>query len=163
MENILNIYHYSLYLMHYRLHLLVNRVNPFILLHKLPMQKRKYKELGIDIDKEVDKAFGNKKFGLSILVSGGLLLVTIFLSIFILLQLLIRLLDIELIFGKYIYIVIVALSFGICYIFVFYKDKYMPYFDRYEKLKRKEQNRYIIFSMLYITLISFLFFVSLLY
>ena len=53
--------------MHYKLHLLSNKINPFRLIHKLPFQKRRYQELGIDIDEEINKAFENKEFGLNMI------------------------------------------------------------------------------------------------
>jgi len=161
MEKILNIYHYSLYIMHYKLHLLVNRLNPFRLLHKLPFQKRKYEELGIDIDKEVDSAFSNRNFGLSILVSGGVLLATLFLLIFILFQFITKLLDVEVILNTYIFAVFGGLAFGVCYLFVFRKDKYLTYFDKFDSWTKQQQQLNIIISSFFIVITSCLFFASL--
>jgi uncharacterized membrane-anchored protein len=147
--------------MHYKLHLLVNRLNPFRLLHKLPFQKRKYEELGIDIDKEVDSAFSNRNFGLSILVSGGVLLATLFLLIFILFQFITKLLDVEVILNTYIFAVFGGLAFGVCYLFVFRKDKYLTYFDKFDSWTKQQQQLNIIISSFFIVITSCLFFASL--
>lgn len=162
MEKILNIYHYCLYLTRYRLHLLVNRVNLFRLIHKLPMQKRKYEELGINIDKEVERAFSDKKFGLSILVSGGLLIAFIFLFIFSLLNYGISLINIDFRISKSIFISIGILSFSLCYVFVFRKDKYLCYFEKFDaSWGKSEKKRNIIYSVLISTGLIVLFFLSL--
>lgn len=68
----LNVLHYLIYKIHYRLHLITNKINPFNLIHKLPFQKRRYEKLGINIDEQINEAFRNRDFGLSITVAGGL-------------------------------------------------------------------------------------------
>jgi len=72
-ETYLNIMHFCFYKGHYKLHLLANKINPFLLIHKLPFQKRRYEEMGIDIYKEIDRSFGDKRFGISITAAGGIL------------------------------------------------------------------------------------------
>jgi len=67
-ENYLNILHFCFYRLHYKLHLFANKINPFNLIHKLPFQKRRYEELGIDIHKEIDKALRD-----SVYVGGAML------------------------------------------------------------------------------------------
>lgn len=56
MENYLNIIHFCFYKAHYKLHLFIKRINPFNLIHKLPFQEKKYKELGINIHEKIDTA-----------------------------------------------------------------------------------------------------------
>ena len=65
MENYLNIIHFCFYKAHYKLHLFAKKINPFNLIHKFPFQKRRYRELGINIEKKIDIAFGDNIFGLS--------------------------------------------------------------------------------------------------
>ncbi len=40
----LNIVHYCIYKVDYRLHMLSNKLNPFLLLGKIPAVKKKYEE-----------------------------------------------------------------------------------------------------------------------
>jgi len=161
MTKLLNILHYSIYLIHYKLHLIANRLNPFRLLHKLPFQKKKYEELGINIDQEVNSAFSNKDYGLSVLVSGGILISVLFLLIFILFQLITTLLNIKVILTTYIFIAFAVLSFVICYIFVFRKNKYISYFQKFNSRTKQQKNTYVILSVFFMALIIYLFFINL--
>ena len=161
MIKILNILHYSIYLIHYKLHLLANKINPFRLLHKLPMQKKKYEELGIDIDQEVDSAFSDRNHGLSVLVSGGVLISILFLLIFVLFQLITKLLSIKVVLTTYIFIAFAVLSFMICYIFVFQKSKYLSYFEKFDNWTKQKKNMYVMLSIIFMVLIVFLFFINL--
>lgn len=138
METYLNIIHFCFYRAHYKLHLLANKINPFQLIHKLPFQKKRYEKLGIDIHKEIDRAFRDKKSGLSVMIAGGLLwgiLGICFFSILILFDLLV--------YATMLHIVTCSILSGIvCYFFVFRNDKYLEYFDRYEKWSEAEKRNY---------------------
>lgn len=72
-ESYLNIVHYCLYKAEYRLHLLSNKVNPFWLLAKIPFIKKRHEKMGVDIHQEINKAWGDKSFGLSTVAAGGFL------------------------------------------------------------------------------------------
>jgi len=161
MAKILNILHYSIYLTHYKLHLLANRFNPFRLLHKLPFQKKKYEELGIDIDHEVNSAFNNRDYGLSVLVSGGFLISILFFLIVIFFQLITKLLSIEVVLNTYALIAFAVLSFLICYIYVFHKNRYISYFDKFDRWTKQQKNMCVIISIFFIALIICLFFFNL--
>ena len=63
MEVFWNILHYFMYKAVYRAHLFFNKINPFMLIHKLPFQKRLYERRGIDIYTEMDDAFKQVKGG----------------------------------------------------------------------------------------------------
>lgn len=157
MENYLNIIHFCFYKAHYKLHLLSNKINPFRLIHKLPFQKRRYEKLGIDINKEIDIAFGDKSFGLSTMAAGGMLwgFINIFFLTFLLLFNLI-------VYGTWMHVIIVsALSGAVCYFFVFRNDKYIAYFDRYEKWSKAEKRKYGWLTILSILGLFLLFYLGL--
>ena len=78
LEFYLNVFHFCFYKLDYRLSLLFNKINPFWLLTRLSFFKRRYKELGVDIHKEVNNLFENKVYGFSIMVAGGGLLLLFF-------------------------------------------------------------------------------------
>lgn len=136
MENYFNIIHFCFYKTHNKLHLLTKKLNPFNLIHKLPFQKKRYEKLGINIHEEIDKAFNNKNFGLSIIVAGGMLLGSI--SIFFFALLLLTNIQISI---PYI-IICIVLGVIISYFFVFKDEKYIKYFDKYEKWSKVERQKY---------------------
>ena len=162
MKNILNIFHYSIYLMHYKLHLLSNRINPFRLIHKLPFQKRRNQELGINIDEEINKAFQNREYGLSTLVSGGGIIGIVFLLLMSLALTVVKLLNLNIELNDFFFIGFGLISFILCYYLVFRKDIYLEYFSEYEKWNRQEMKKYVWISFGFIIGVIALFFTSLL-
>lgn len=160
MENLLNILHYFIYKAYYKSHMLFNKLNPFRQIHRLPFQKRRYKELGIDIDQEVNKAYGDKDGGLSVMVSGGVIVGIIFflmLSLVILLKRLLKI-DLALAIGHFIFIAVLAII--PCYVWVFKNDKYLYYFKKYEAWSWTERMKYGWISLAFILFVIFLFFGS---
>lgn len=151
MENYLNIIHFCLYKVHYKSHIFAKKLNPFNIIHKLPFQKRRYEKLGIDIHKEIDKAFGDKNFGLSITIAGGILWgeIAVFFSALILC------LNISL--SVYYIVACCVLSGLVCYFFVFRDDKYIEYFDKYEKWSKAEKRKYYCFTLTSVVIVFFLF------
>lgn len=137
----LNIVHFCYYKTHYKLHLFTNKINPFNFIHKLPFQKRRYEKLGINIQKEIDTAFGDKKKGLSITFAGGFLFVLLFFFFFGVFGLIRKFFTTEYLETIH-FIIFGALSALICYTFVFKKDKYIKYFDKFEKWNREEKRKY---------------------
>lgn len=157
MKNILNILHYSIYKMHYKSHLIANKVNPFNLIHKLPFQKSKYEELDIDIQKETDKAFQDEKYGLSIMISGGVLL-SIILTLLVSLGLILEKTFDQKINIKYLLLISGLISYLICYFTVFKNDRYLEYFRTFKYWPKKKTNFYIVLSSLFICGVIVLFF-----
>jgi hypothetical protein len=161
MENILNILHYCIYKAHYHSHLLFNKINPFRLIHKLPFQKRRYQELGIDIEGEINEAFGNKTYGLSIMVSGGAIMGILFLLIMALALLMIKVAKLNIILTTPHFIVFTSISLVMCYFLVFRNDKYLKYFKLYEKLPRNKKIHYGWLSLIFTVAVLLLFILSL--
>ncbi len=155
MENYLNIIHFCFYKVHYRSHLFVKRINPFNFIHKLPFQKKIYKELGINIHKEIDAAFSDNMFGLSVTVAGGILwggIALLFITLLLLLNVIVSLF----------HVILCGISAAITtYEFVFKNDKYIEYFKKYEKWSRKEQKKYSIMTIFTSLIVLFLFLLSL--
>ncbi len=161
MENSLNILHFCIYKIHYRAHLFFNRINPFMLIHKLPFQKRRYEKLGIDIKKEMNRAFSDKNYGLSIMVSGGAIVGVLFILIMAFALLIIKAASIDIILKPAHFIAFALLSTAICYVFVFKNDKYLEYFECYEKWTKDEKVKYGLFSLIFIVAVVLLFVFSL--
>lgn len=155
MENYLNILHFCFYKAHYKSHLFANKINPFRILAEKSFIKKRLENKGImNIEKEINKAFGDKNFGLSTTVAGGILWGAMSILFFSLLM----------VFNVFIYAItpyVIAcsvLSGGICYFFVFRNDKYIKYFDKYEKWTKAEKwkNTWLTFAS--IVAILFLFY-----
>lgn len=156
----MNILHYFIYKAHYKSHLLFNKLNPFRLIHKLPFQKRRYEKLGIDIEQEINKAFGDKEKGLSIMVSGGVIIGVVFFLILAVVILLKRLLRLDFTLGITYFVFIAILSAIPCYFLVFKKDKYLAYFKKYESWSKSEKIKYGWISFTFILSVLLLFFGS---
>ena len=157
METYLNILHFVFYKAHYKMHLLANKINPFHLIHRLPFQKRRYEKLGIDIYKEIDRSFGDKRFGLSTMAAGGMLLGVLSIFFFTLL-ILFNLIN----YGTMLHVIIVsALSGIICYFFVFKNDKYLKYFKEFEKGSKAERWKYAWITLVSVVALFLLFYIGL--
>lgn len=159
-ESYLNIVHYCLYKAEYRLHLLFNKINPawllIWLLMKIPFIKRRYEKMGVtrqSISRDNNKTWGDKRFGLSTVAAGGFLWGGLALFFFSVLMMFKISISTPLIIGC-------GVSSGlICYVFVFKQDKYIKYFDRYEKWSKQEKCKYgwlTVVSILFVLLSFFL-------
>jgi hypothetical protein len=67
----LNIVHYCFYKAEYRRYYWSNKLNPFMLLGKIPAVRRKFEELGTTHKDTVNKVWNDKRFGFGIMISGG--------------------------------------------------------------------------------------------
>ena len=150
MENSLNILHFCIYKFHYNLHLGFNKVNPFMLIHKLPFQKRRYEKLGIDIIGNINQAFGDRRFGLSIMVSGGTILGILFILILAVANIVIKTMNLDLTLSIGHFLMFVLLSSATCYSFVFKREKYLYYFELYERWTKTEKMKYGWSSFMFI-------------
>lgn len=160
MENIFSIFHYCVYVIYYKLHLLVNKMNPFWLLAELPFLKRRYEKLGVDIHKEVNKAFGDKTNGISTTLAGGFLFGILFLLIMGAVHLTIQLAKLHVVFTAIHFIVFSSISFIACYFYVFKNDKYLKYFKEFKKWPKVEKHKNIYLSLCFIIAVLCLFFGS---
>ena len=123
MKNTLNILHYCIYLMHYKLHLFFNKINPAILLYKIPFIEKKTSEKGIDLIEVGNDLYGNKEYGSSVDVAGGVLIVIVFALKVILTKILIQILNIDATLNNYFLILFGITSVTVCYYIVFRKAR----------------------------------------
>ena len=155
-ENYLNVLHFCFYRADYKLHLFANKINPFLLIHKLPFQKRRYEELGIDIYKEIDKAFGNKEYGISMIVAGGAMLGILFFFFLAALNILLKLLSGNITLSALHFIFCGILTVALSYFFVFKKDKYLSYFEQFEEWGKADKIKYGLLSFAFVLLVFLL-------
>jgi hypothetical protein len=135
-------------------------VNPFHLIHKLPFQKRKYKELGIDPINEINKVFGDKSLGFSTLVAGGILLASLFFFFLGSIHIILLLFSVNNSFSAIFYLLSGILSAILSYSYVFINDKYLKYFKIFEAWNITEKRKYYCFTIAFVLLAFFLFALS---
>lgn len=158
----LNILHYCIYRTHYNLHLLAQRINPFNLIHKLPFQKKKYEQLGINIHDEINKAFGGNNTGMSVMVAGGFLFFVLFFMLFAITNILLIAFNVTALSAVY-FIIFGLISFIVCYSFVFKENKYLKYFQEFEGWTKGEEKKYGWMSFLFILIVIMLFLAPLIF
>ncbi|MFD2916688.1 hypothetical protein [Psychroserpens luteus] len=167
MKRTLNILHYSLYLIEIKLHHLFNKINPGLLIYKIPRVKKWMKDKnGIENTKEwLDNFWLDKKDGYSLLNIVGWLTGIIFLLLISSTIFLGKLFYLKIIFNNYTWICIplLGISWAICYFHVFKNDKYLIYFEEFEKWTILDKRKNVLLSIGFILFVIVFFFVSLLY
>lgn len=161
-ENHLNVLHFCFYRLHYKLHLFANKINPFRYLARLPYIKKRLEEKGVaNIENEINKAFRNKEYGLSMTVAGGALIGILFFFFLAVLNMLLKLLSWDIILSAVHFIICVVLSVALSYFFVFKKDKYLKYFEQFESWGKVYKSKYGWFTFTFVLLVFCLFILSL--
>ncbi len=161
MRRYLNLLHWFLYKMHYQIHMLFKRINPFRLIRRLPFQKKRHQRLGIDIDQEIDKAFGHKEYGFSVLFAGGALVGIVFLFFVSLTIFLLKVIALSKLIGLVYFILVALFSYLLCHLLVFSKDKYLDYFKQYEQYSSQGKLKLAFINFVFIILVLSLFVLSL--
>ena len=131
MERFFNIIHYILFKGFSRLFMYLFK--PLFKIYKIPMVKRYSEKKGINPEEEVRKVFFQKEGGFSIMYAGGM--ISIFTgTFFLVLTNVYCILFYKIIDVHFICIVIIfILSYGINHYLVFKNDKYLNYFEEFDK------------------------------
>ncbi len=150
-EHFLNIIHYCIYRLDYRLHMLSNKLNPFLLLGKIPAVGRKFEEQGTTHLDVVNKIWTDKRYGFSVMISGGGLVIIIFFTVFSFYLTISYILNNPLnISWRGPFVFCMALAYIICHYTVFQKDKYIRYFRQFDKWSKQEKWQYGLSSFAFI-------------
>jgi hypothetical protein len=156
-ELIWNIVHYVVWKADYKAHLFFNKINPFMLIHKLPFQKRIYERRGINIYDDINEAFKDPKGGLSSIRAGGFMYILSFiigLAFFCLLEAALN----QVYLSKAL-MILTCIPFAVINSFLlFYKNKYLDYFKEFD-LKSKDWKRKWSWLSFFIIVVIFLFLV----
>jgi len=166
METNWNKIHYSIYRADYKLHLLCNKINPLMLLHKLPFQKRKYEKEGIIIEDELNRAFKRPDFGISSLRAGSLMNILVFMLCWGTENIIYAIWRIIPNDRLYSIIAFVILSLYINYRLLFRKDNYLNYFKKFDGMQMAERIRWsritgiVVLSIFLYTIGSFILFAT---
>ena len=165
MKRSLNILHFSLYLIETKLHSLFNKINPALLLFKIPSVKKRMKENeGIENPTEwYDNFWTDKKNGFGLRFIGGWLIGIVALTFISLGIIAIKIITPELVLNEYFFISSGIISYLICYFLVFKNDLYLKYFKEFENWTISEKRKNMLTSIGFILSVIVLFFLSLLY
>ncbi len=156
-RSLFNIIHYCLYRFDNRLHLLSNKLNPALLIGKIPIFKKKFEEQGITQEEAVNKAWSDKRYGLGIMLSGGILTITVFFLIWGLLLPLNSFFANPIPFSWMPFVICLSLAYLICHVLVFHKDQYLRYFSHYDNWPKQTRWKYGFISILIVGLAFALF------
>lgn len=161
MAYFLNILHFCLYRFDYKLHLLSNKINPFRFLAEISFVKKRLEEKGVrNIQKEIDKAFGNKEFGLSVMVAGGALIGILFFFFLAVLNISLKLLSENPTLSNVHFIFCGILTVVLSYFFVFKNDKYLKYFEIFEGCGKADKRKYSWLTLAFVLVVFCLFVLS---
>ncbi|TKC06371.1 hypothetical protein [Pedobacter frigoris] len=154
-ETFLNWIYYCMYKGEYKLSRLFRILNPVRLLVKMPFLKKRYEKLGVDIDKEIDSILYSKRFGVSVIYMGGILAGILFLVQMTISIIIIRILDIQITsYGIFLPIFFIT-SYFVCHVLIFKGDKYLSYFEKFDKWTRNKKIKYGLLSLsVVLTIIS---------
>lgn len=146
----LNIVHYCFYKAEHRRYYWSNKLNPFMLLGKIPAVKRKFEEQGTSHSEVVNKVWNDKRLGFGIMVSGGVLAGIMTFLLWGLVSTFLGFLNVYFLVKPTYVFAYAILSFVLCYYTVFKGDKYVKYFKKLDKRSRSEKWRYALFTLLFV-------------
>ncbi len=146
----LNIIHYCIYKLDYKIHLLSNKLNPFFILGKISIVRRRLEEQDTNLEKVVNKVWGDRRYGFGIMISGGVLAIIIFFIVWTIFLVLNSLLKQPIKFSWPPFAICMGLAYVICHFSVFQKDKYIRYFKKFDKWTRREKWKYGLSSFAFI-------------
>lgn len=146
----LNIVHYCIYKVDYKFHMFSNKLNPFVLLGRIPRIKRNLEEQGTTLVDVTNKVWTDKRYGFGVMISGGAIVVSVTFLFWGLLSTLLGILEIYFLVEPIYVIAYALISYLICHLLVFRKDKYIKYFRKLDKKSRSEKWRYALFTLLFI-------------
>ncbi len=164
-----NIVYYGIYVFDVFLRNLLGYLNPFILINRIKGVKQFHSDQGVtDINKFKNIIFNNPRTGISSVRSGAIIggvLVLVEYGLFNIFQaisgndLVVDLWENSTNFSVYLIIFVLPVVF-INNLLLFKNDKYLNYFNKFEKLEAGKKRNYILVSLMSLCLIISFFFLS---
>lgn len=148
MKRFWNLIYYFAYLGDYNLHLLFNKINPLLLIYRMPAIKRLGKKKGVNFEEEINKAFQNPKHGLSAIRSFGLLFSLPFFLCLGFYNLYCVFIHSEANLKIYHFIIFTLISLTLNHFLVFKNKKYLFYFKKFAKIPLNEKRKWAWISFL---------------
>lgn len=155
---LLNAIHYCFYRFDHKLHMLSNKLNPLLLLGKIPMVKKKFIEKGTTHLDVYNKIWTDPRFGFGITIAGSALCVMLFLIILAVYLIINKQFPNPIAFSWQPFGLCMGLSFSICYYLVFRNNNYIVFFKKFERWSKIEKRKYCLLSFIF-TLLSLVLFI----
>lgn len=150
MENILNIFHFSIFFMLNKVHVIFNKINPLWLLFKIPFIEKYHNKHHHNPRDKHNKLWTDSEIGFNIWFSNIILGLALSFILTFLFVIIIN----GLFFFKNSFVVIfigsLLLSFLISYVYVLKDDKYLVYFKKYESWREIDKRMYLLLSILFL-------------
>lgn len=150
MELFFNIIHYCMYKADFKMHLLSNKINPFVLIGRIPAVKKKLEEQGTSLLGVTNKIWGDKRYGFSIMISGGGLVIALFLIILAVFDILNCIFQYPVKSSEIPFLLCALLAYTICHYTVFKGDKYLRYFRQFEKWSKADKWKYGLLTFTFV-------------
>ncbi|MBS1667827.1 MAG: hypothetical protein JST58_10665 [Bacteroidetes bacterium] len=158
-EFVWNVVHYFVWKLDYKAHLFFNKINPFMLLHKLPFQKKMYERRGININEDINRSFKDPKYGLSSVRAGGFMFILSLVISFTLFCFIQSIKNSG--YLSSVFFIVIAVVLGVLnYFILLYKDKYLEYFKEFEIKPKVWKKKWGMVSLTIVFLIMLLLILS---
>ena len=145
----LNIIHYCFYKAEYKRHMFTNKINPFVLLGRIPRVKRNLEKQGTTLVDVTNKVWTDKRLGFGIMISGGAVVISIFLIGLAIFDITNYLLGYPFEQSLLPFLICIGLAYAFCHLTIFKDDKYIKYFKKLDKRPRSEKRKYAFFTLLF--------------
>ena len=134
----------------FKMHLLSNKINPFVLIGRIPAVKKKLEEQGTSLLGVTNKIWGDKRYGFSIMISGGGLVIALFLIILAVFDILNCIFQYPVKSSEIPFLLCALLAYTICHYTVFKGDKYLRYFRQFEKWSKADKWKYGLLTFTFV-------------
>jgi hypothetical protein len=154
-----NIVHYCIYKADYKLHLLSNKLNPFLSLGRIPAVKKKFEEQGTSLKEIGNKVWTDRRYGFGVMISGGAITIFLFFVLWSIFLVANSFAGYPLDFSWHPFVICLVISYFICHLLVFQKNKYISYFKGFDKRSKHVKRNYGLLSFVFVisTIVLFIY------
>ena len=156
-EFYINVVHYCIFKFLYKLQMIMNKINPFMYLEKIPRIKRNFEKHGTSLTEVVNKTWLDEERGFNIMYPTAVVTFILYLIISCIFLFIYDFFSLETFFTWEIVAIISVIPAYLIYHFAIDKDqKYILYFRRFKKKTKNIKRGYAIFSFLIILISIFM-------
>jgi len=146
---------FSLYKLDYKLHLLFNKINPILLIYKIPVIDRYYKKKGISLIERLNHVYSNKNFGFSVFSAFYIIHTFLCCILFTIIILLLLLFQIKIEFEPFWVVIIMIFAICLNYFLLLKTEQYKESFIEFETENSEKLKKYHVLNYVLI-IISFI-------
>lgn len=156
----LNIVHYCIYKVDYKLHMFSNKLNPFVLIGKMPRIKRNLEKQGTTLLDVTNKVWTDRRIGFGVMISGGVLPSLLFFFFWAIATIIPGIFGYRFKVEFYHLVLFLVPAILLSYPLVLKDARYIKYFKKFDKWTRQEKWKYGLFSFAFIVGVIALWFYS---